>query len=291
MPGLGLLAQFLLPGLLVYLFYGVITTTAIMPVVASVMLVAGAFSLVSGNMDLLVWLSQSAGLTMVLIMGVRKELSGPSTLVIGLSVQIVIFFLVLLLLLDASNPLHGYQLILQDLGNDLDQSLALYKERSSSPPPPEMDIWFMEFKEFTLRFFPGIMGLVFSMTALSNLLFVRRLVAVKKNEVIFSPSFQLWRLPENLVWFAIGFAFLAMFGEGGLKIFGENLLMMVGGLYFVQGLSITNFHFERLNIHPVARGIIYMLISIQWYGLLGVALLGLLNTWWNLRPKDEVRDI
>ncbi len=74
-------------------------------------------------------------------------------------------------------------------------------------------------------------------------------------------------------------------GKGIFKACGENALLVLSSIYFLQGLAVVAFYFERLKVPAFIRWITYILLCIQWYGLILVVIIGVSDVWFDLRAR------
>nr|MDA8165921.1 DUF2232 domain-containing protein [Desulfobacteraceae bacterium] len=72
---------------------------------------------------------------------------------------------------------------------------------------------------------------------------------------------------------------------GWLNIFGLNLLLGLGLLYFFQGLGVLAALLGRWSVPRPLRWAITILLLVQFYGMVMVAILGLADTWADFRNR------
>jgi hypothetical protein len=281
--GIAPLFQLVAPGILVVLTEGISLSLA-------TSIIFGNFALgillcwLTMRPEALVWLIQTAGLAVVLVVARKKGWSGIKTLLAGFAC-LCVTFMVVFIAGSGNNPLDGYNKVVQAISEDMDQSLALYKEKSSGIYQVELENWFLQFKEVIIRFLPGILGSVFLLTSLSNISVPKIYLAKKLKKEVFAPVFTQWKLPEPLIWVIITAGALAFLGKGILNVCGENTLLVLSSIYFLQGLAVVSFYFERFKVHAFIRWITYILICIQWYGLILVVIIGVSDVWFDLRSR------
>jgi uncharacterized protein YybS (DUF2232 family) len=99
---------------------------------------------------------------------------------------------------------------------------------------------------------------------------------------IASPGFR-WELPELLVWVFIGSGVLFLTGVPWLRVIGLNGLVVLLGLYFLQGLSIAAFLFRRFQLPRFLATLSVILLVFQPFFTLLVAGLGLFDVWFAFR--------
>jgi hypothetical protein len=234
--------------------------------------------------EALIWLIQTAGLAIVLVVARKQDWSGIKTFLAGFAYLCVTFMIVLSAGSD-HDLLSGYNKVIQAISEDLDQSLVLYKEKSSGIYQVELENWFRQFKEVIIRFLLGLLGSVFVIISLSNILVPKIYLAKRLKNEAFAPVFTQWKLPEPLIWGIITAGALAFWGKGIFNVCGENALLVLSSIYFLQGVAVVAFYFERLKVPTFIRWIIYILLCIQWYGLILVVIIGVSDVWFDLRAR------
>jgi uncharacterized protein YybS (DUF2232 family) len=98
-----------------------------------------------------------------------------------------------------------------------------------------------------------------------------------------------WELPESLVWAFIGSGVLFLTGVPWLAGVGLNGLIMLLGLYFLQGLSIAAFLFRRFQLPRFLATLSVMVLVFQPFFALLVAGLGLFDVWFAFRQRSLPR--
>lgn len=98
-----------------------------------------------------------------------------------------------------------------------------------------------------------------------------------------APGAWRWELPESLVWAFIGSGLLYLTGVGGLTGLGLNGLIVLLGLYFLQGLAILFHLVERFQLPRVATTLAVLVLVVQPLAMLLVASLGLFDVWCGFR--------
>ncbi|MGQ9499693.1 MAG: DUF2232 domain-containing protein [Dissulfurimicrobium sp.] len=281
---LGPISQFFMPGLIVGL-------TRDMDIKYAGTLVCGVFfvailsSFKVGDAGIQILLVQILGFAVLLQAARYKNWSGPHVFLAGL--LYLISSTVFMISLGAGGDFtSAYVEIEKAIIHDFEQGLRLYKESYASSYRPEFDIWFRQLKITLRNFLPGLVGLSFLAVSLSNVLIAKRFL--HKNPALkdtYRPDFIMWKMPEHLVWLGIAAGAIAAFGHSGYVKGAENCLLLLGGVYFVQGFSIAEFFFKAFNAPFFIRWPVFFLLMIQWYGLLTIAIIGLLDIWFDLRSK------
>ncbi len=115
-----------------------------------------------------------------------------------------------------------------------------------------------------LRLLPALLFLSFAFIVLINILYLGRRFPERRGEWFALRNFREWKAPEPLVWGLIACGFGLFFpGVGPLGAVAMNLLLVIGAFYFVQGLAVIAFFFNKNNVPRFLRGLTYILIIFQ----------------------------
>lgn len=99
-----------------------------------------------------------------------------------------------------------------------------------------------------------------------------------------------WRAPEGLVWAVIAAGVALLVPAQPLKLAGINALMVLMAVYFLQGIAIVAFFFEKKGFPRPLRVFLYSLIAVQQVLLLIVVGLGFFDMWFNFRRQSSPDD-
>jgi len=208
----------------------------------------------------------------------EKIVGFSSLIVIGL----VVFVLVLVF---AESGGEVIRLIEEDLRGVL--SAAFKDMGSSSIEYQGMESKILETVPLIVRIMPGVF--ISSILAISwlNLLVSRRYCRITAGELCLFEELTLWRSPEPLVWLVIAAGLMVIFPLDDLKLVGVNLLIVTGTIYFFQGLAIVAFYFAKWKLPFFAKGLIYILMFLQLFTSIAVAILGLFDIWFDFRKLTK----
>lgn len=149
-------------------------------------------------------------------------------------------------------------------------------------------------RTFLLMAFPGMFFVGSLLTAAGYVLFLRALMrrwSAQLGGLSLEPF--RWELPEPLVWAFIGAGILYLTGLPWLQAVGLNVLIVLIGLYFLQGLCIAAFLFQRFHLPRFLGALSVMLLLFQPFLTLVVAGVGLFDVWFAFRrlslPKTPGR--
>ncbi|MDR3088248.1 MAG: YybS family protein [Desulfobulbaceae bacterium] len=97
-------------------------------------------------------------------------------------------------------------------------------------------------------------------------------------------DFRLWRLPDVLVWLGIILVCaVSMLFDGWLYFVAVNALILLALAYAMQGLAVMKFFFDSRRLPVAAQLVLIFLVVSQSFGLLALAILGLIEVWADFR--------
>ena len=110
-----------------------------------------------------------------------------------------------------------------------------------------------------------------------------------KNRGLYYPDFgslNLWKPPEMLVWAVIGCAVMLMIPDLTIKIFGLNGFIILMTVYFLGGIAIVSYYFEKKQVPLGFRFFLYSLIALWQVLMFFVIGLGFFDMWLNFRKLE-----
>jgi uncharacterized protein YybS (DUF2232 family) len=141
-----------------------------------------------------------------------------------------------------------------------------------------------QLRAFLLMAFPGLFFVGSLLTAAGYVWLLQGLLRRWPAQLGgITPGTFRWELPEALVWAFIGSGALYLIGLPVFKTIGLNGLILLVGLYFLQGLSIAAFLFRRFQLPRFLVTLSVLLLVIQPFLILAVAGLGLFDVWFAFR--------
>lgn len=133
---------------------------------------------------------------------------------------------------------------------------------------------------------PGVLGAGALLMAWANLLLLRS-IAARRDPQAPRQALELWKAPEPLVWVLILAGALIWAAEGFLFWAGVNVVLVLGVLYFFQGMAVMAYWLEKKNTPKLLRYGLYLIIAVEAFLAVGVALAGLFDLWLNFRRLGE----
>jgi len=184
--------------------------------------------------------------------------------------------------------INPYLALLGDIDAFLEQIMAVY--RTSSDLPAEvlynLELIIAGIREIMPRILPGLLAAMVLMTVSMNMVVSGVLLRRLAPDKAFWPPYKEWRLPDKLVWLLILAFALMLVGKGVVNTTGLSLALVSGMLYFFQGIAVVIHVLNRWKLPRAFRFFLYVILVLQSYGMLFVALVGLADTWADFRKLD-----
>ena len=131
------------------------------------------------------------------------------------------------------------------------------------------------------RLLPGLVVTNTGLVAWLNVVLARQLEYWRTGQKPAPPLYQ-WALPEWLIFGVLGAGFLLFIPVKALRFLSLNLLLILGVLYFCQGLAVVAAWFNRLGLPRLLRAISYPLMFLNPLFFL-IITLGVLDLWLDFR--------
>ena len=171
-----------------------------------------------------------------------------------------------------------------DLSQNMERTLELYRSMGM-PMEQNQDIPTIakQMASRMLEIVPALTVMGCTILVWANFLICDKIVELRKSWSPRWKELKLWQAPERLVWVLVASGFCVLIPVEVLKVIAINVLMVVALTYFLQGISIVAFYFEKKSVPKFIRGMVYVLIGIQQLLTLLVTVLGLFDTWFDFR--------
>jgi uncharacterized protein YybS (DUF2232 family) len=211
----------------------------------------------------------------------------PAEKVVGYSSLPVVAIAVLLALV-AYIQTRGQMvhLIEQDLRGVITSAM---KQLSAGSPvkTEEMEKGLLEMVSPLVRMMPGILISCTLGISWINLLVCRRYCRGGGDGACELERLSLWKSPEHLVWLVIAGGLMLLLPWGGWNILGINMLLVLGTVYFFQGLAIVAFFFEKWRAPLFVKGFVYAVFFLERIASMAIAALGLFDVWFDFRRHNK----
>jgi len=130
---------------------------------------------------------------------------------------------------------------------------------------------------------PALVLVFFIMVSFLNLVVVNRLFEMRGFPRPVVEDLTRWRSPERLVWLLIAAGFATLVFGGLFSALALNTLILLGLVYFFQGLAIVAHFLRAWRVPGFAAGLCYFLVLTQLPLTVLVAVAGLFDLWGNFR--------
>lgn len=137
------------------------------------------------------------------------------------------------------------------------------------------------------RVYPALVAISLAVIAGLNLLLLRKVFA-RLPEPPALGDFKRFKNPEQLVWVLIAAGFATLLPSSHVTTAALNVLIVTLSLYFIQGMAIIAHFFNSFAVPRFMRVIFYVLLTLQPYLAVPVAVLGVFDIWGDFRtPKKK----
>ena len=201
---------------------------------------------------------------------------------------VCVFFLgVFTASMEQTNP---YLEARESFSSSLEAASELYFEDAeksgiSATSLDELQRFFKELKHYALKIFPALLLIVVCYSMWLNLIIGHWLL--KKKNLSPWKDYKEWKLPEHLVWGLIVAAIGLLAPSGNINTISLNAVLVLATVYFFQGLAVLSCLLARWLVPQMLKVIIYLLVFIQPYGIILMAVLGIVDIWANLRKQNH----
>jgi uncharacterized protein YybS (DUF2232 family) len=255
--------------------------------IAIVLISAGSLAILANPMTLFLYLVQSGLMSLVMPYILAKGWGGARAIAFSVSAGLACILLVVLFAwLVRGIDLHGE--ILKGINSSISQTVKLYEKSGLKEEDLQSLRQGMEQAGAMIgRVYPALILVGLGAVAGFNLLMLRKM-AEKFDFQLSIGELKNFRNPDNLIWFVIVPGFALLLKNADVSMAALNLLVLVLSLYFMQGLAVTVHTFERLSVSRLVRTTFYVLLALQPYLAVALALFGIFDLWGNFRtPKQK----
>lgn len=252
---------------------------------------AALIALVLQQLELFLFSLSACPLGMVLAKGIEQQesvaKSGARGLVaLGLA---WLFFWFLFAQWTQTNP---YQGMLESLDKGLAATLALYSGEESglsAETREQVETLVAALRARLPQLLPALWLGMATITVWVNMALANWFLGRLRSGAGPWGLYRSWRLPEQLVWLPIAAAVLLLFGMGPIQSVSLWLLVFTTLLYSFQGLAVSLCFFEHWRLPVFVRVLAVFFLTIQGYGLMLLAILGVSDVWLNWRNRLKGR--
>ena len=187
--------------------------------------------------------------------------------------------------------LNPYASLLAILDDSFGRVIEIYRTSSDLPADVlyNLEQIITGIREYLPRVLPGLLAGSVIITVWLNMVIGNNLLLRLRPEHAAWPRYSRWQLPEKLVWLVIAAAALLLVGSGAVQDAGYCLVIVSVMLYCFQGLAVFVHFLDRWKVPRYLRIVLYVILAVQSYGLLLLAMLGIADIWIDFRKlgRDE----
>jgi len=284
-PVIGILVGLLAPTpiLLVALRHGRLTG------LLALSLATLSLALLFGSLQSAVFFAEYGVLGLVMAEAIKRQWPVEKALLVSTALPVVASGIVMALLFSSVDLDLGP--MKQHFEEDLGHALRQFWADGGGPSEETLRTYVQEAFETVLQLLPALFILSTAAAALLNYGVVRILWRRLEGQ---PPLRQLmlsqWKAPEACVWVLIASGICFFVPLPGMRMVGQNVLLLVSLIYLVQGLGIMAFYLNRTSMPSIFRSLAYIFLLIQPLLLLGVAAFGLFDLWFDFRRTGNKRE-
>ncbi|MEW6289346.1 MAG: DUF2232 domain-containing protein [Thermodesulfobacteriota bacterium] len=251
-------------------------------------LAAGLGALVLGTLQAFFFSVFFLPLAYILARAVRNKHSVLRAGMTG-TIALTSFWVIGAILYGIAEQAHPYRQIIETIDASLAATFAMYQQSTDIAPDTlaQIELAFTRIRTIIPEIFPAILLITILITVWINLLLGDLLL--KKKDAQLSPwqPYGQWRLPDQFVWLVIASGLGLMLPLPLLNKISLNCVLVIGVVYFFQGLAVLTCLFNKWNVPWAFRFFVYALILIQAYGIIFLSIAGLIDVWFDLRKSHN----
>jgi uncharacterized protein YybS (DUF2232 family) len=175
-------------------------------------------------------------------------------------------------------------LVTEYITRNLELSIALYKDMGM--PAETVATIEASIERITyvfVRVVPAIVTTTIIFVSWANLVIAGALFRRRQLPYPDYGRLNRWSAPDLTIWLPIVSGLLLLIPSGGVKLIGINGLLIACVIYFLQGIAIVSYFFEKKNVPRFVRVFFYTLIVIQQVLALIVIGVRLFDMWIDIR--------
>jgi hypothetical protein len=260
--------------------------TAVIATLVTTTLLAGGFGVQAG----LLYLVQCGVIALLLPELLIRGYGAARSITWTTSVNLVVYLLTALAIIFISgwsvHQLHN--LAVSEINTSISQALAIYEKAGiKGDELVAMKMAMTTAASLIIRIYPALATIMLIVMSGCNLAMIKRF-SFRLGIKLKIDEFRNFRNPDLMIWLLIvaGFAMLA--DVAMVTTPALNILVVLGVLYFLQGMAVLSSMFFRLGSSMVLRAALYLLLFVQPYTAALVAAIGIFDLWGDFRtPRKQ----
>ena len=198
----------------------------------------------------------------------------------------LLFSVLLMMLVTITGSATPTELVERIVQAEAEQAMQIYRQSGFSDQQlQEVGQVINRLATFVTTGFLGILVMVLLSIQAVTLLVLRTLT--RKHFSIAGVAFADWRLPARLIWLLIFSGFTAFSGLPVLAWLGQNLLLVLLPLYFLQGMAVVSSFLQRRPWPVAIKGMIYLALLVLSPLPLVVTSIGIFDLWIDFRKNRQ----
>ncbi len=192
------------------------------------------------------------------------------------------------MLVSGSDLRELHDLAVREINANIGQALTIYEKAGvTGDDLVEVKRAMTSAASLLLRLFPALTTLMLMVMSGSNLILVKRCSARFGFDLEIG-EFRDFRNPEAMVWLLILAGFAMLSDIAIITTPALNLLMLLGALYFLQGMAVISSLLRRFGSAGLLRVAFWLLLIAQPYVAALVAAIGVFDLWGDFRtPRKQ----
>ena len=180
-------------------------------------------------------------------------------------------------------------LIVKGIETSTTQAIAVYEKQGiKAEDIKQFTEGMQQAGRFIGQVFPALILIALGSFAGLNMMTIFRLSGRLLPDLPKPEDFRSFRNPEMLVWVVIAAGFSMFLPYPEVTRVALNLLLVTSFIYFLQGLAVVLAFFQRIAVPAFARFFFWLVLAVQPYLVLAIAILGIFDTWGDFRiPKNK----
>jgi uncharacterized protein YybS (DUF2232 family) len=183
------------------------------------------------------------------------------------------------------------QFVSGEISSSLNQAMLIYEK--GGVKGEDLDIIKQSMKtvaDLLYRLYPAFIAMMIITMAGCNLALLKKTNVISKVALNIG-EFAAFRNPDILVWLLIASGFSLLMPSPLAATPALNILMIVSLLYFLQGMAVVSTVISRQSLSRVLRVGLYVMLVLQPYLAVLVAVIGLCDLWVDFRtPNPNKKD-
>lgn len=260
--------------------------TAVIATLVTTTLLAGAFGFQAG----LLYLVQCGVIALLLPELLIRGYGAARSITWTTSINLVVYLLAALVIIFISgrsvHQLHN--LAVSEINTSISQALAIYEKAGIKRDElVAMKMAMTAAADLIIRIYPALATVMLIIMSGCNLALIKRFslrLGIKLN----IDEFRNFRNPDLIIWFLIAAGFSMLADVALVTTPALNILVVLGVLYFLQGMAVISSMFFRIGSSMVLRVALYLLLFVQPYTAALVAAIGIFDLWGDFRtPRKQ----